>query len=45
MFDSSAVIKRARRLVEPVEIPTGHRPNVSQPDRLAELLVDVAERA
>jgi pimeloyl-ACP methyl ester carboxylesterase len=27
-----------------VEIPTGHCPNVSRPDRLAELLVDVAAR-
>jgi pimeloyl-ACP methyl ester carboxylesterase len=31
--------------VEPIEIASGHAPNVSQPDRLAEILVDVAERA
>jgi pimeloyl-ACP methyl ester carboxylesterase len=31
--------------VEPIVIPTGHCPNVSQPDRLAEILVDLAERA
>jgi pimeloyl-ACP methyl ester carboxylesterase len=35
---------RERLGVEPVEIPTGHCPNVSRPDRLAELLVDVAAR-
>ena len=35
---------RERLGVEPVEIPTGHCPNVSRPARLAELLVDVAER-
>jgi pimeloyl-ACP methyl ester carboxylesterase len=34
---------RDRLGVEPIEIPTGHCPNVSQPDRLAEILVDVAE--
>ena len=36
---------RERLGVEPVELPTGHCPNVSRPDRLAELLVEVAERA
>ena len=36
---------RDRLGIEPIEIPTGHCPNVSQPDRLAELLVDIAERA
>jgi pimeloyl-ACP methyl ester carboxylesterase len=36
---------RERLGVEPVEIPTGHCPNVSRPDRLAEVLVEVAERA
>jgi len=36
---------RERLGVEPLELPTGHCPNVSQPDRLAELLVAVAERA
>ena len=35
---------RERLAVEPVEIPAGHCPNVSRPDRLAELLVEVAER-
>jgi hypothetical protein len=34
---------RDRLGVEPIEIPTGHCPNVSQPDRLAEILVDIAE--
>jgi pimeloyl-ACP methyl ester carboxylesterase len=34
---------RDRLGVEPIEIPTGHCPNVSQPDRLAEILVDLAE--
>jgi pimeloyl-ACP methyl ester carboxylesterase len=33
---------RERLGVEPVELPTGHCPNVSRPDRLAELLADVA---
>jgi pimeloyl-ACP methyl ester carboxylesterase len=36
---------RERLGVEPVELPTGHCPNVSRPRRLAELLVEVAERA
>jgi hypothetical protein len=36
---------RERLGVAPIELPTGHCPNVSQPDRLAELLVEVAERA
>jgi pimeloyl-ACP methyl ester carboxylesterase len=31
--------------VDPIEIASGHCPNVSQPDRLAEILADVAERA
>jgi pimeloyl-ACP methyl ester carboxylesterase len=31
--------------VEPIAILTGHCPNVSQPDRLAEILVNLAERA
>ena len=35
---------RKRLGVEPIEMPAGHCPNVSQPDRLAELLVDVADR-
>ena len=35
---------RERLGVEPVELPTGHCPNVSQPDRLAELLVELTER-
>jgi pimeloyl-ACP methyl ester carboxylesterase len=34
---------RERLRVEPIEIPSGHCPNVSQPDRLAEILVEVAE--
>jgi pimeloyl-ACP methyl ester carboxylesterase len=34
---------RERLGVEPIEIPSGHCPNVSQPDRLAELLVAVAD--
>ncbi len=34
---------RERLGVEPIEIPTGHCPNVSQPDRLAEILVDIAD--
>jgi Alpha/beta hydrolase family len=33
---------RERLGVEPVELPTGHCPNVSRPDRLAELLAEVA---
>jgi hypothetical protein len=33
---------RERLGVEPVELPTGHCPNVSRPDRLAELLLEVA---
>jgi hypothetical protein len=33
---------RQRLGVEPLQVPSGHCPNVSQPDRLAELLVDVA---
>jgi pimeloyl-ACP methyl ester carboxylesterase len=36
---------RERLGVEPIELPTGHCPNVSRPDRLAEVLVDLAERA
>ncbi len=36
---------RERLGVEPIEMPTGHCPNVSQPERLAEMLVDVAKRA
>jgi pimeloyl-ACP methyl ester carboxylesterase len=36
---------RERLGVEPIEIGSGHCPNVSQPDRLAEILADVAERA
>jgi Alpha/beta hydrolase family len=36
---------RERLGVDPVELPTGHCPNVSQPDRLAELLVELSERA
>ena len=36
---------RERLGVEPIELPAGHCPNVSQPDRLAELLVGVVERA
>jgi hypothetical protein len=28
--------------VEPIEIPTGHCPNVSQPDRLAEIILEVS---
>ena len=36
---------RERLGVEPIEMPTGHCPNVSQPDRLAGILVDVAQRA
>jgi Alpha/beta hydrolase family len=31
---------RERLGVEPIEIPSGHCPNVSQPDRLAEILTD-----
>jgi hypothetical protein len=37
-------LARDRLGVEPIEIATGHCPNVSQPDRLAEILVNVAER-
>ncbi len=33
---------RERLGVEPVELASGHCPNVSQPDRLAALLVEVA---
>jgi len=33
---------RERLDVEPIEIPTGHCPNVSQPERLAEILLEVA---
>jgi pimeloyl-ACP methyl ester carboxylesterase len=33
---------RDRLGVDPVEIPTGHCPNVSRPDRLAEILVEIA---
>jgi pimeloyl-ACP methyl ester carboxylesterase len=36
---------RERLAVEPIEMPTGHCPNVSQPERLAEILVGVAKRA
>jgi Alpha/beta hydrolase family len=36
---------RDRLLVEPFEIPTGHCPNVSSPDVLAQILVGVAEDA
>jgi hypothetical protein len=32
---------RERLGVEPIEIASGHCPNVSQPDRLAEILVDL----
>jgi pimeloyl-ACP methyl ester carboxylesterase len=32
---------RERLGVEPIEIPTGHCPNVSQPDRLAGILADL----
>jgi pimeloyl-ACP methyl ester carboxylesterase len=35
---------RDRLGIEPIEIATGHCPNVSQPDRLAEILVEVVER-
>jgi hypothetical protein len=35
---------RDRLGIEPTENATGHCPNVSQPDRLAEILVDAAER-
>jgi alpha/beta hydrolase family protein len=31
--------------VDPIELASGHCPNVSQPDRLAEVLVEVARRA
>ena len=34
---------RERLGVEPIEIPTGHCPNVSLPDGLAEILVEVAQ--
>jgi pimeloyl-ACP methyl ester carboxylesterase len=34
---------RDRLGIEAIETPTGHCPNVSQPDRLAEILVDIAE--
>jgi pimeloyl-ACP methyl ester carboxylesterase len=36
---------RERLGVEPVEIPTGHCPNVSQPDRLAEIILATTSRA
>ncbi len=35
---------RERLRVEPTEIAAGHCPNVSQPDRLAAILVDVAQQ-
>jgi pimeloyl-ACP methyl ester carboxylesterase len=35
---------RERLGVEPLEIPSGHCPHVSRPDRLAELLADLAAR-
>jgi len=35
-------LARERLGVEPIEIASGHCPNVSQPDRLAELLADAA---
>jgi hypothetical protein len=35
---------RERLGVEPLEIPSGHCPNVSRPDRLAELLADLDAR-
>ena len=28
--------------IEPIEIPGGHCPNVSRPERLAEILLEVA---
>jgi hypothetical protein len=34
---------RKRLRVEPIEIPTGHCPNVALPDRLAEILIEVAQ--
>jgi hypothetical protein len=34
---------RKRLLVEPIEIPAGHCPNVALPDRLAEILIEVAQ--
>jgi hypothetical protein len=33
---------RERLRVEPLEIETGHLPHVSAPERLAELLADIA---
>jgi hypothetical protein len=33
---------RERLRVEPIEIPAGHSPNVSQPDLLAEPLLTAA---
>jgi hypothetical protein len=36
---------RERLGVEPIELPSGHCPNVSRPDQLAEILVDIAQRA
>jgi pimeloyl-ACP methyl ester carboxylesterase len=33
-----------RLRVEPIEIPTGHCPNVSRPERLAQILLEVASR-
>jgi hypothetical protein len=36
---------RERLGVAAMETPSGHCPNVSQPDRLAEILVNVARRA
>jgi pimeloyl-ACP methyl ester carboxylesterase len=36
---------RERLGVAPMETPSGHCPNVSRPDRLAEILVNVARRA
>jgi pimeloyl-ACP methyl ester carboxylesterase len=38
-------IARERLGVEPIEIASGHCPNVSQPVRLAEILAGVAQRA
>ncbi len=35
---------RERLRVEPTEIVAGHCPNVSQPDRLAAMLVDIAQQ-
>jgi pimeloyl-ACP methyl ester carboxylesterase len=42
--DWQRTMARERLKVEPIEIPTGHCPNLSRPERLAEILLEVASR-